>query len=47
MRGVGGNLDHCSCGKIIVVVKAIMLFHFDIDGVRVVHVDMAGSRSVG
>lgn len=28
--------------KIIVVVKAIMLFHFDINGVRIVHVDMGG-----
>lgn len=47
MRGVGSDLDHGSSGKIIVMVKAILLFHFDIDGIRIVHVDMADSRSGG
>lgn len=47
MRGVGSDLDHRCGGKTIVMVKAILLFHFDIDGVRIVHVDMAGNRSGG
>ena len=42
MRGVCSDLDHGSSGKIIVMVKAILLFHFDIDGIRIVHVDMGG-----
>ena len=41
MRGVGSDLDHGSSGKIIIMVKAILLFHFDIDGIRIAHVDMA------
>ena len=48
MGGFGGNLNHGGSGEIIVMMKAILLFHFDIDcGVRFVHVDMAGSRSGG
>lgn len=42
MWRVGSDLDHGSSAEIIVVVKAILLFHFDIDGIRIVHVDMCG-----
>lgn len=40
MRGVVRELDHGSGGKILVMVKAVLLFHFDIDCIRIVHVDM-------
>lgn len=47
MGGIGSDFDEGSSGEIIFVMKAIVLLHFDIDSVRIVHVDMAESRSGG